>query len=340
MAKLGGLKSLDAICAKLQTGSPHSKHSTPEQNGSQNEALTPRSENSTPTGSRKNKRKARAPRNLMQLQEAEIVFAKDELEEYEINNKDADFDISDDDPGELIIDEREVVSNGFVADCDSSMNGGGSHVEKDENKNEKIVNSNHCYSEDNAGAIDLSMSRTSEEPIKTSAATITPSNSVAMVIDSKSEKVPVSLSSSSSKAVLSVNGEKESAPLMPVVSTSVSSSTGDAAAIKDYAQSTMNELLSIYGLNDEAESIVKDVPLQNFASGKILGRHVQHPTLGGGKKSSAVRDSSPAKANVLPPAAQGTEGDEAIYVKFIESMTKLSSMPEGELSFIYSEIST
>lgn len=44
----------------------------------------------------------------------------------------------------------------------------------------------------------------------------------------------------------------------------------DASMMKDYAETTMKELLGMYGLNDVVESITKNVPLQNFSSGKIL----------------------------------------------------------------------
>ncbi|XP_022236904.1 zinc finger protein castor homolog 1-like isoform X2 [Limulus polyphemus] len=44
----------------------------------------------------------------------------------------------------------------------------------------------------------------------------------------------------------------------------------DAFLMRDYAESTMKELLGIYGLNDMVDSITKNVPLQNFSSGKIL----------------------------------------------------------------------
>ncbi|XP_076306536.1 zinc finger protein castor homolog 1-like isoform X2 [Tachypleus tridentatus] len=44
----------------------------------------------------------------------------------------------------------------------------------------------------------------------------------------------------------------------------------DASLMRDYAETTMKELLGIYGLNDMVDSITKNVPLQNFSSGKIL----------------------------------------------------------------------
>ncbi len=47
----------------------------------------------------------------------------------------------------------------------------------------------------------------------------------------------------------------------------------DATTMKDYAQNTMNELLSLYGLGkQEAESITESVSLENFSSGSILAR--------------------------------------------------------------------
>lgn len=44
----------------------------------------------------------------------------------------------------------------------------------------------------------------------------------------------------------------------------------DASAMKEYAENTMKELLSIYGLNspDMAETITKNVPIANFSSGE------------------------------------------------------------------------
>ncbi|XP_022245140.1 zinc finger protein castor homolog 1-like isoform X2 [Limulus polyphemus] len=47
-------------------------------------------------------------------------------------------------------------------------------------------------------------------------------------------------------------------------------STVDASTMRDYAESTMKELLRIYDLNDMVDSITNHVPLQNFSSGKIL----------------------------------------------------------------------
>ncbi|KAL1484782.1 hypothetical protein MTO96_011030 [Rhipicephalus appendiculatus] len=44
----------------------------------------------------------------------------------------------------------------------------------------------------------------------------------------------------------------------------------DASLMKDYAENTMKELLSMYGLHDVVESITKHVPLHHFSSGKIL----------------------------------------------------------------------
>lgn len=42
----------------------------------------------------------------------------------------------------------------------------------------------------------------------------------------------------------------------------------DASLMKDYAENTMKELLSMYGLHDVVESITKHVPLHHFSSGE------------------------------------------------------------------------
>lgn len=44
----------------------------------------------------------------------------------------------------------------------------------------------------------------------------------------------------------------------------------DASLMKDYAENTMKELLSMYGLHDVVESITKHVPLHHFSSGESV----------------------------------------------------------------------
>lgn len=56
-----------------------------------------------------------------------------------------------------------------------------------------------------------------------------------------------------------------------------STTATDASTMKLYAERTMKELLSIYGLNDMAETIANNVPLSNFSPGKILERHAPMP---------------------------------------------------------------
>jgi len=49
---------------------------------------------------------------------------------------------------------------------------------------------------------------------------------------------------------------------------------GEANAMKKYAENTMRELLSIYGLNSNEmpESITKSVDLANFSAGKCFSK--------------------------------------------------------------------
>ena len=49
-------------------------------------------------------------------------------------------------------------------------------------------------------------------------------------------------------------------------------SRNDVTEMKNYAENTMNELLSMYGLGGEGETISSRIPLRNFDPGSILGR--------------------------------------------------------------------
>lgn len=121
----------------------------------------------------------------------------------------------------------------------------------------------------------------------------------------------------------------------------------DAAALKDYAQSTMNELLSLYGLSgEEAESIAGSVPLQNFSSGKILERQRAHvpvpprahlklaldkshpgaphlpasPVIGSGSPAIGSRSSSPMTGSGASSPSSSMSND--VYAKMLDRVTQ------------------
>ena len=120
-----------------------------------------------------------------------------------------------------------------------------------------------------------------------------------------------------------------------------------AVAIKDYAETTMNELLSIYGLSeDEAgESITRRVPLQNFAPSNILGRE-QHllaspptpatfPSTHPSKKSARPAgpttsvEASVCDSAALSVSATSFASDGKFYGKFMDRVETLTQTPQG-----------
>ena len=119
-----------------------------------------------------------------------------------------------------------------------------------------------------------------------------------------------------------------------------------AVAIKDYAETTMNELLSIYGLSeDEAgESITRRVPLQNFAPSNILGRELHllaspptpatFPSTHPSKKSARpAGPTTSVEASVCDSAALSVSAtslaSDGIYGKFMDRVETLTQTPQG-----------
>ena len=123
----------------------------------------------------------------------------------------------------------------------------------------------------------------------------------------------------------------------------VPSGADAAVAIKDYAESTMNELLSIYGLNeDHAEAITRRVPLLNFSPSNILGReqknlpsgtlqitHLTNSSLSSDALTRSVEAKFGQSSGVAVSAASPSLATEGIYAKFMDSMEKLAQMPRG-----------
>ena len=146
--------------------------------------------------------------------------------------------------------------------------------------------------------------------------------------------------------------------------------TRDASVIKDYAQSTVTELLSMYGVGDEATSITSKIPLERFDSDRILGpreprekprphkSHVINPesSLAKALQSAHKRPvlNIPRSRDALPTTTdpssmcstptsdhydldhsrssspETSEMQDAVYSKFVDNIAKLSRLPPGK----------
>ena len=141
--------------------------------------------------------------------------------------------------------------------------------------------------------------------------------------------------------------------------------SGDAAAIKDYAQSTVTELLGMYGLSDEAQDVTQSIPLQNFSTGHILqhhpeshsihqrrrqlhtkSRHNQHVSMPvkivAPKATIESMHRSPSLHTTMNTArhdpvtllqsssSSSTQAaSEGMYAKIVDSVAKMAKMPQG-----------
>uniref|UniRef100_T1IV78 C2H2-type domain-containing protein n=1 Tax=Strigamia maritima TaxID=126957 RepID=T1IV78_STRMM len=149
--------------------------------------------------------------------------------------------------------------------------------------------------------------------------------------------------------------EREGCLSVPTSPTVTGPLTGDASTLKDYAESTMKELLGLYGFNDmTAESLTKNVPLDNFSSGKILQTMSPHSLSSFATKSkcsmpptslaSAIQASnnkrtpSPQQSSQQPlhqMRSQHLASSESNYdnlcTKMVDSMAKFSRLPPNSI---------
>ncbi len=229
---------------------------------------------------RKNRRKNLKPQNIAQIQEKEIAEdIVDELEEYEINNEGVDFEAMYAAEEEKDEDEEEGEADedgGFALDLSAQETPYKSDRDITFNSGTLSDNANDSYYLDDSGVLDLSVTKSNvaaeDDSISSYANQSNHGNGdddVSMDTDDDDEDIQVS-----NKTAVSDTAQFRSYDSVDrkVAPTHVESTT-DATVLKDYAQNTVSELLSIYGFGDEAESVTQSVPLLNFSSGKILERH-------------------------------------------------------------------
>lgn len=283
--------------------------------------------------SRKKRRKNQNPRNIAQVRDYcdELSGKDEELTEYEINNRDIDFQ-----PMTTLDGEKNECDISVTSEEDSLDYGhsGGFQINHTSNGS-KDSDSQPSISE----AIDLSVNNRKK------------SNDYAnsdVLSNNSRDMAPIATSNYANETSVS--------PSIPSKPDQLSNSA-DAAALKNYATSTMNELLSIYGLGEETDAIIKSVPLQNFTSGKILERHAPSDPrrlfLGSASKhdiktssfspqvpsssiNSPISISSPNTSSIhnvfssssSPSVKQQVK--EGVYQRFMDNMVKLAQGSKGE----------
>ena len=254
---------------------------------------------------RKRRRKNCQPRSLMQLNHRQdTIFFKEELEDYRVNNNGVDFDAIADDEEEVL-----DLSCGKKQEDTSTTRSINSGRDSDKHVTDDTI-------------VDLSV--------------VTLGDNKALESTEDRTRFVDSVAMDTT-----TDDDEDGDDVMEMTETTTFGSDA-AVAIKDYAESTMNELLSIYGLNeDEAgESITRRVPLQNFTPNNILGREKPKftspsPSLTFSTtclvKNRSDAPTTSMETNMRDSAAVSL-ASEGIYAKFMDSMEKLTKIPQGMCS--------
>lgn len=191
--------------------------------------------------SRRKSRKASTPRNIAQIQKTfdhyNHVDEKDELAEYEINNQNTNFPPEDADED---VEKNSFNSSRESVRCDdeSLLDSSQTSKELDQSSGDLIIPSVK-YETNNGAPLDLSISKTDEASTKNGDLSSDDEDSTRhnLVIDeSDYEKTNSSWNESSFSQ--STESRKD-----------FGDHKAHAAHLKDYAESTMNELISMYGFS-------------------------------------------------------------------------------------------
>jgi hypothetical protein len=306
MAAKVKIRTLDAICAKLKSinGEENSenvpeKKAPQEQNGTQDpidkvkdnietlrnnvihEAKTLKEieRDSNGSSSRRKSRKAAVPRNIAQVREIldkfDCVDDTDELAEYEINNQNTDFppNVDEDTNPEkdTSYSEKEDLSMCMEDEVENdssrvsiSINSSPLHNRKQSRKPRK---SRQSFNNSNTTApLDLSISKSTDdsrteeefEEINQSSQSLNDSNDNQTSSNLESSDNP-SNKPADSKFKVTEKTERQ-----------------EMTVLKDYAESTMNELLSMYGFSGgSGDSVMQHIQSKNFTSDQILHEQSQ-----------------------------------------------------------------
>lgn len=260
---------LDAICAKLKQINYVDQDGTElveEYNNNNDKLLTnglnkdafvlKNLENET-ASSRRKKRKTATPRNLSQVRGYLEQFddKDDELADYEINNQHTDFPPDDHTSRNLCVHlQFEEISANVLPEI--------SPITPDD-KEQLEYNGKHVIAEESS-PLDLSVVRTSGNDI--------------CDVGEEDEGVGTNgcMTPDIDPGVKKVSQTAASTNKVPSKPTEVLNETRETNVLKDYAETTMNELLQMYGFEGKSETVTKQVPLQNFSTKQILQTKLQN----------------------------------------------------------------
>ena len=240
------------------------KERTPTSSIKSSPSLTPIS------SSRRKSRKASTPRSIVQIQKTYNNFnhvdEKDELAEYEINNQNTDFPPEEGD--------EENDKNSYNSSHDS-LGGSNENLETSKSSREtdrtsEISKSSEVYSFENGAApLDLSVGKPEEHSFSVGKTEEQSSNNDYFSSDDDEDG-----NSMDRNLVIDEAGQEKTNNS----STSLSSPTdsrkecidtkANAAHLKDYAESTMNELISMYGFSRPGLSsdLTRHFPIHGYDS--------------------------------------------------------------------------
>lgn len=319
MALSLGLSKLDAICARLKTASgvdggivfPNNTESASLEVIERNNNVTPSDIKKLQTSesqstSRRKSRKATVPRNLSKIQdfydEDLDTNDKDELTDYKLNNQGSEFPPPDSDADcndyanqwttAASDDEEQFFKDASSSEEESDCDG---RISPSSNDGKLTI----CTGE--SSPLDLSVGSKSSpgDPSKLISNLCIPKTIQNGTTAEFAEKL-VSKLSAKSKSTKSAASNKDSTAVLP-----------------DYAETTMNELLNMYGLGEGNKSM----PPHNA---KTLSRHEVTPNL-----NKIIRSAVPSVQAVTN--GHSSVAPDSIYAMYMNSLAKhAAKSPTGE----------
>ena len=317
-----GAFKLDNICNRLQTGEEESSIDKQEllDIKSTEETLIP-SNNSTPSkpstpepsnSGRKNRRKSRKPVNIVRYQkELQQESFADDLEDYKIVSKDVD------------LDENENIADQAIPDHPKSVSEYANSSRFDDVDKDLVDGS---FSIDSSGALDLSVGKHDEEDLASNEPVVTP---IPLPLSPKAIDLPVSshvvqaACKSASNHVISPKTQE------PKVEKLEPKKSGPPEELTNYAESTMQELLSMYGLQGDSEAAKLGLKVPAISQALMMQHQLmisQHQPPPPAPVSAPVM----AKKELPPQNMQVTPKKEPAYNKIVDNVNKLANLPAGE----------
>lgn len=283
--------------------------------------------------SRRKSRKAAAPKNIAQVREIldklDCADENDELAEYEINNQNTDFPpeediIPEEEDSSVRKDSAKTVHN----DSDNSpVSASINNSLQNRKQSRKPLKSTQSFSapSNTAAPLDLSVAKSTEDS-NHSERDFQEFNQSSQSLPNASEHQAVSqleMTSNPQKSASSSSSSSSSKFKLAAEKTEKQEMT----VLKDYAETTMNELLSMYGFSaGSGDSLVQQIPSNNFTSNQILHKQSPQPVpkVQNSKPCIPPLIPSPSTDSVSPDTVIPTE-KKGIYTNYVSPSVNKSS---------------